>query len=80
MKELLDFINGLDADQREQFAAAIGTSIGYLRKAISAGQLLRPALCVRISRFPGSPVTVAALRPDDWQEIWPVLAESKEGA
>ncbi|ABE29891.1 Hypothetical protein Bxe_A3088 [Paraburkholderia xenovorans LB400] len=73
MEKLLAFINSLSPSEREHFASTCRTTIGYLRKAISAGQELRPDLCVRIERYPGCPVGRIDLRPRDWFENWPEL-------
>lgn len=76
MDKLLKFLNALDKDARNAFAMACGTSVGYLRKAVSSGQLLNAATCVAIERATFSEVTRKDLRPDDWQSIWPELAKS----
>ncbi|MDN7803135.1 transcriptional regulator [Burkholderia gladioli] len=36
--------------------------------------------CVAIERATSGAVTRRDLRPDDWRDIWPELAEAKEGA
>ena len=75
MNKLLTFINRLSEPQRAAFCALCGTTVGYLRKAISVGHLLNPALCVAIERTTGGAVTRRDLRPADWRDIWPELAE-----
>lgn len=74
MDKLLKFLNGLSKDAREAFAASCGTSVGYLRKAVSSGQLLNATTCVRIEQGSCGQITRQELRPDDWQNIWPELA------
>lgn len=67
MDELREYIKSLNSDERAEFEAFIGTSIGYLRKAISAGQKLGSGLVVRIEQFSKRRVTCEQLRPDvDW--------------
>lgn len=75
MEKLLAYINNCTAVQREALATSCETSINYLRKAISTRQLLGPVLCVLIERATGGQVTRKDLRPDDWQDIWPELAQ-----
>ena len=75
MEELLAYINKCTDVQREALAANCKTSINYLRKAISTRQLLGPVLCVLIERATGGQVTRKDLRPNDWQDIWPELAQ-----
>lgn len=74
MDKLLKFLNGLNKDAREAFAIACGTSVGYLRKAVSSGQLLNATTCVRIEQESCGQIIREELHPDDWQDIWPELA------
>lgn len=74
---LRDYIKNLSPQERPDFAFRCKTSLGYLRKAISAQQTFHPKLCVRIERESGGLVTRRDdLHPDDWAEIWPELVES----
>lgn len=72
---LNEYINQLSADSREPFAAAVGTTLGYLRKAMSTGQPLGAEICTQIEIHSGALVTRQELRPDDWKRIWPELTE-----
>ncbi len=72
MEKLLQYINALPPSERDLFAGRCGTSLSYLRKAVSLGQTLGPALCVSIERASGGTVRRADLR-SDWQLIWPEL-------
>ena len=74
MDKLLNYLNGLPKSMRPHFAATCGTTEGYLRKAISCGQLLGTAVCVSIERESAGAVTRQDLRPDDWLANWPELA------
>ena len=73
MEKLLAYVNALDREARKDFFRRCGTSEGYIRKACSANQLLRPKLCVRIEECTKKKVTRKVLRPDDWSAIWPEL-------
>ena len=67
MENLLQYINQLDPEAREDFARRCGTTLGYLRKAISTSQRLSEILCIRIAVESGGQVLCADLRPDvDW--------------
>lgn len=50
MDKLLAYLNSLTTSEQRDFALRCGTSIGYLRKAISAGQQLGIDLCINIDR------------------------------
>lgn len=67
MDELLKYLNGLPADAREAFASKCGTSVAYLRKAVSIGQKLGDGLCIAIERESDGAVRCESMRPDiDW--------------
>lgn len=76
MEKLRQFLNQKTPQFQDEFALSCGTSIGYLRKAISNNELLNPKLCVSIERESDSEVTRKDLRPDDWHSYWPELAEA----
>lgn len=68
---LLAYLRSLKSvDERESFAARCGTTIGYLRKAISAKQPIREAVVIAIERESGGAVRCEELRPDvDWEYL-----------
>jgi DNA-binding transcriptional regulator YdaS (Cro superfamily) len=71
---LIEYINSLSPEDRSRFEGVAGTSIGYLRKAASAKQVLGAATCVGVERASGGVITRKQLRPEDWHLIWPELA------
>ncbi len=71
--KLRAFLNALPPKDQADFATRCGTSLGYLRKAISINQRLGHALCVAIERESDKLVTRQELR-DDWQHCWPELS------
>ena len=75
METLLNYLNALSRDEQAAFSARCETTVGYLRKAASVGQLIHPVTCSRIEKVTSGAVTRRDLRPDDWVEIWPELAE-----
>lgn len=77
MKELIAYLNRMSRPEQMDFAGRCQTSVSYLRKAASAGQLLGDKLCVLIERESGYAVTRKMLHPDDWEEIWPELANTE---
>ncbi|MGU2444407.1 transcriptional regulator [Burkholderia cenocepacia] len=79
MDKLLSFLNQLDLGARADFCRRIGTTEGYLRKAISVGQRLGPELCVNIERESHLEVTRRDLRKQDYTKIWPELVEQTKG-
>lgn len=73
MEELRCYLNGLSLEEQRCFASTCGTSIGYLRKAVSRGHELGPALCVLIEKASNGAVSRKHLHPNDWISIWPEL-------
>lgn len=76
MQKLLAYLNSLDADKQAEFAEACGTSVGYLRKACSKGQVLGPALCVKAEVHSKKAVRRWDLR-DDWADVWPEIVGTR---
>lgn len=73
MIELRLYLNSLSPDEQKEFAAQCGTTIGYLRKALSKNHELGAALCVLIEKASSGVVTRKHLHPSDWNSIWPEL-------
>lgn len=70
MDKLLSYLNSLDKHDQEIFAKRCGSSVGYLRKAVSTGQRLGESLCINIDRESNSSVRFEDLRPDvDWAHV-----------
>lgn len=70
MESLRSYLNSLTAAEKDEFRRACNTSIGYLRKAICEGDLLRESLCIAIERESGGRVRLEDLRPDvDWAYV-----------
>ncbi|MBU3625709.1 helix-turn-helix domain-containing protein [Polynucleobacter sp. JS-Safj-400b-B2] len=78
MDKLLKFLNSLETSQQKAFADKCGTSVGYLRNAVSSNKLLGAELCVLIEQESAGEVIRRELCPSCWKERWPELAE-KEG-
>lgn len=64
MDKLLAYINELDLPRRADFERLARTSIGYLRKSISAKNRLGCGVCVAIEEASAGEVTCDSLRPD----------------
>ncbi|MFP1897205.1 transcriptional regulator [Lonsdalea quercina] len=73
MDELKNYLNSLSVGEQRDFAARCGTSIGYLRKALSKNHELGAALSVLIERESNGIVTRKHLHPNDWVNIWPEI-------
>lgn len=63
----------MSVDEQAAFAVRCDTTIGYLRKAISVGQLLAAKLCSDIEAESGGAVRRWDLHPEDWHRTWPEL-------
>ena len=67
MKALRKYLNGLPPADQIAFAKRCRTTVGYLRKAISARQRIGESLAIAIERESGGEVRCEQLRPDvDW--------------
>lgn len=77
MKKLLAYLNGLSLEDRQAFEMSSGTTIGYLRKAISKNQKLGAEICVSIEQATAGKLTRKDLRTDDWAQIWPELIDAE---
>lgn len=67
MNQLLAYLNSMAPPDQVAFAARCGTTVNYLRKAVSAKQRLREGLCILIDRESAGVVRMDVLRPDvDW--------------
>eukprot|EP01030_Chromulinospumella_sphaerica_P012200 gene12200-11989_t len=67
MESLRIYLNSLPPDAQDAYAKRCGTSVGYLRKAISTKQQLGAGLCVALDRESGGRVQCdELLRGVDW--------------
>lgn len=71
MESLRLYLNSLPPPEQSAYAKRCGTTIGYLRKALSTKPALDGALARRLDEESGGKVSRRELRPD----IWP--AETK---
>lgn len=71
MFTLKNYLNSLPVKEQIAYASKCGTTVGYLRKAISVRAKMDGALCRKLDEESGGVVARASLRPD----IWPELAE-----
>jgi DNA-binding transcriptional regulator YdaS (Cro superfamily) len=67
MDTLRQFLNSMTPSDQENYASRCGTTLGYLRKAISVNQKIGEGLCINLSRESDGAVRCEDLRPDvDW--------------
>lgn len=77
MDQLKKFLIDMPVADRQAFAERCGTSYAFLRNVIYGQRMPGEKLCVAIWRESGGAVTRQVLRPNDWQDIWPELAQQK---
>lgn len=77
MKKLIEYLNAMPPHERQAFARQCGTTEGYMRKVASTGGFLNPVVCSAIERLTYRGVTRESLRPTDYWQIWPELANAK---
>lgn len=67
MESLRKYLNSLKPDEQVDFAVRCETSVGYLRKAISAKERIAESTAIAIERESGGTVKCEEIRPDvDW--------------
>lgn len=64
MQTLRDHLSTLSVTEQGEYAIRAGTTIGYLRKALSKGQRFDGALARRLDEESGGAVSRYELRPD----------------
>lgn len=69
METLRNYLNSLDREAQMAYAVRCGTTIGYLRKALSRGQQFDGGLARLLDIESASTVKKADLRPDIWPEL-----------
>lgn len=68
MKALREYLNSMEPRAQKAFAKRCGTSVGYLRKAISVDQRIGESLVIAIERESDGHVRCEQLRADvDWK-------------
>lgn len=75
--DLKTFLSPMTQDEREAFARSCGTSRGHLQN-VAYGKPCAPALATAIELHSKRKVTRPELRPNDWEAIWPELANADE--
>ncbi|WP_250500571.1 YdaS family helix-turn-helix protein [Caballeronia sp. GAWG1-5s-s] len=63
MDKLRTYLNSMPPEKQEEFARRCGTTLGYLRKAISADQQFDVQLCINIEVESMGAVLCEDLRP-----------------
>lgn len=71
MESLRTYLNSLPPPAQSGYAKRAGTTIGYLRKALSKQQKFDGALARRLDEESDGQVSRSELRPD----IWPPVAK-----
>lgn len=64
MDTLRIFLNSMSPAEQAAFADRAGTTIGFLRKALSINQKLGEGLCIRLVAASGGQIQPEQLRPD----------------
>lgn len=64
--------------ERKAFAARCGTTYAHLRNVMYGQRVPSEKLCVAIERESKRMITRQILRPDDWHDIWPELADMSD--
>ena len=76
MQKLNTYLKTMPLPERIAFAERCGTTYPHLRNVSYGLRVASEKLCVAIHRESQGAVTRQDLRPHDWLEIWPELAET----
>jgi len=79
MDTLRTYLSTLSPADQADFAKRAGTSIGYLRKALSVGQRFDGGLVRQLHVHSGGAVSLTELRPDIWPAEDAAAANDAEG-
>ena len=64
MEKLRSYLKSLSTPEKEEFAKRCGTSLGYLRKAISLNNRFDAKLCIALEIQSNGAVRCEDVRPD----------------
>lgn len=79
METLRAFINALEPGAQAAFAVRCGTTVNYLRNAISSRKKLGESICINVERESLGSVRCEDLRPDvDWDYLRGTVAVDPE--
>lgn len=77
MDKLRTFLNSMTPAAQDDFARRCGTTIGYLRKAISINSKFDVQRCINIDTESGGRVRCEDLRPEvTWEKLRNPVAEA----
>lgn len=80
MDAITTYLKKLDAKGQQKFAARCGTTVGYLRKAVSARQKIGDRLCIALEKESGRAITCEQVRPDvDWGYLRQSMPSAVQG-
>lgn len=83
MEKLNNYLKSFSTlDEQIAFAKSCGTTIGYIRKVLSSrGSLFfGPVICRKLEENSSGIVNRKDLRPHDWRDLWPELAQSQNNS
>lgn len=75
--KLKGYLDGLERGGAARLAEELSISNSYLSQLASGAAPISPARCVEIERVTNGKVTRKELRPDDWEKIWPEIANGR---
>ena len=69
MEKLRNYLNSLTVEEQHDYAIRCGTTLAYLRKAISVKARMDGELCRLLDEHSGGKVPKEELRPGIWPEL-----------
>ena len=74
---LKNYISNTERGAATRLSESLNISLSHLSQMAAGTSAISPARCVEIERATDGQVTRQDLRPDDWESIWPELADKK---
>ena len=68
--KLIDYLEALPSENREQFARRVGVTFGHLRNVAYGQRIASLALALRIARESEGRVPITVTRPKGWELMW----------
>lgn len=71
---LKHYLSSLKRGASSRLASELGISVSYMSQMASGKSAISASRCISIEQATKGAVTRRDLRPDDWDVIWPELA------
>lgn len=74
--QLKEYLSKLERGEKSRLAEEMGISLSYLLQLASTAAPISPTRAVEIEKLTNGAVTRKDMFPNDWEKIWPELADA----